>query len=308
MQADSRHKKNISIKQRIIYWLFRSFLRFSSWLPLSFARKIGRGLGYGYYHLAKRRVHFARINMQICFPELSDEQKEERVKQCLMHGGMWFMEAGAVWLWSRKKILGKVTVDNPQLLSAAAEKGHGVILAVPHLGNWELMGPLITSHYDFACFYQHDQKNTMLISEFIQQRRSHHGVVMAAADPSGVRTLYKHLKQGKVAGLLPDHNPTEEMGIFAPFYGRPALTGTLISSLARKNKAAVLTAAVIRTEEGFRVYFREVEKQDSDDPLIAATALNQALEKTIAIAPEQFQWVYPRFKKREDIHEKSPYR
>ncbi|MGH1472455.1 MAG: lysophospholipid acyltransferase family protein [Cellvibrionaceae bacterium] len=308
METESTNTRAISIGQRITYGLFRGFLQVSSWLPLSLARSIGRGLGYGYYKLAKKRVHFARINMQICFPELSEEQKEERVKQCLKHGGMWFMEAGAVWLWSRKKLLALVEVENPQLLSSAVEKGNGVILAVPHLGNWELMGPLISLNYEFACLYQHDQKKTLLISEFIQKRRASHGVTMAAADPSGVRTLYKHLKQGKIAGLLPDHNPTEEMGIFAPFYGRLALTGTLISSLAKKNNATVLTAIVARTKGGFKVYFREVFNQDSADPLMAATALNKSLEEIIAIAPEQFQWVYPRFKKRQDINELSPYR
>ncbi len=308
MTAPSTQKMKTSITERIIYGLFRVFLFLTSWLPLSISRAIGRGLGYGYYKLAKRRVQFARINMQICFPEISEEQKEERVKQCLMHGGMWFMEAGAVWSWPRKKILQYVTVENPQLLASAIDKGHGVILAVPHIGNWELMGPLITLHHDFACFYQHDQKKTKLISEYIQKRRAAHGVVMASADASGVRTLYKHLKTGKVAGLLPDHNPTDDMGIFAPFYGRPALTGTLISSLSRKNNAPVLTASVIRTKEGFRVYYKEVLGQDSSDPLVAATALNKSLEETIAIAPDQFQWVYPRFKKRQDSHEKSPYR
>ncbi|MGI1677194.1 MAG: lysophospholipid acyltransferase family protein [Cellvibrionaceae bacterium] len=308
MATETKNTQDIGISQWIIYGLFRGFLRVSSWLPLSTARAIGRFLGYSYYKLAKKRVQIARINMQICFPELSEEQKEDRVKQCLMHGGMWFMEAGAVWLWSRNKLLQTVTVENPQLLSNAFEKGRGVILAVPHLGNWELMGPLISLNHEFACFYQHDQKKTLLISKYIQKRRESHGVIMAAADPSGVRTLYKHLKQGKIAGLLPDHNPTEEMGIFAPFYGRPALTGTLISSLAKKNNAVVLTAVAIRVKNGFKVCYREVNNQDSSDPIIAATALNKSLERIVDLAPDQFQWVYPRFRKQKDITEKSPYR
>ncbi|MEX1032422.1 MAG: lysophospholipid acyltransferase family protein [Cellvibrionaceae bacterium] len=289
--------------------MYRSFLTLSSLLPLPLARGVGRRLGGLYYKYGKKKpLHIARVNMEICYPQLSPPEREERVRRSLMEAGVWIMEAGAIWMWSSERILKHVTVKNPELFEQALANNKGVILAIPHLGNWEVMGPYVSRQNEFACFYKHNDKSPRF-SRFVHRQRSRNGTVMATTDRAGIRCLYKHLRAGKVVGLLPDHNPTEEMGVFAPFFGKAALTGTLISSLARKNKAQVLTAAAIRTTEGFEIHFGRVENQHSEDPLLAATSLNSAIERCIALAPEQFQWVYPRFKKRRNPDKvQSPYR
>jgi Kdo2-lipid IVA lauroyltransferase/acyltransferase len=287
--------------------MYKGLLRTTALLPLPLSRRIGRGLGYLYYKLCKKRVHIARVNIALCYPELSASEREDRVKQSLREAGAWFMEAGAVWMWPREAILTRVTVKNPELYERALADDKGLILAIPHLGNWEVMGPFITRKNEFACFYKRNEKKPHFY-QFLERQRSRNGTVMAAGDQTGIRRLYKHLKAGKIIGLLPDHNPTEGMGVFAPFFGTPALTGTLISSLARKNSATVLTAAVVRTKTGFDIHFDEVENQHSEDPVLAATSLNQAIEKCIALAPEQFQWVYPRFKRVPSPDVQSPYR
>jgi KDO2-lipid IV(A) lauroyltransferase len=288
--------------------MYETFLRTTALLSLPLARKVGRGLGYLYYKAGKKRVHIARVNMDICYPQLSAAEREQRVKNSFLEAGAWIMEAGPVWMWSREKILRHVTVKNRELYESAVAEDKGVILAIPHLGNWEVMGPFVTLDNEFACFYKHNDKSPRF-SAFLRRQRSRNGTVMASTDASGIRCLYKHLKAGKIVGLLPDHNPTEAMGVYVPFFGKPALTGTLVSSLARKNGARVLTAAVIRTAEGFEIHFGEVENQHSDSPELAARSLNEAIERCIALAPEQFQWVYPRFKKRPDPDKvQSPYR
>lgn len=288
--------------------LYRFLLQTMATLPLPLSRKIGRGLGLLYYKLGKKRVHIARVNMDLCYPELNPQEREARVRDIFREAGAWFMEAGAIWTWPAEKILSHVRVINADIYQRALSANKGVILAIPHLGNWEVMGPYVTTEQSFACFYRPDKKNPAF-SEFIRQQRSRNGTLMASTDTKGIRLLYKQLKAGGVIGLLPDHNPSDEMGVFAPFFGRPALTGTLISSLARKNEAPVLTAAVIRTKRGFDIHFAEVRDQHSPDPELAATSLNQAIEDCIALAPAQFHWVYPRFRKRPDpANTPSPYR
>lgn len=294
--------------QQLLLLGFRLFLRTTSWLPLGLARKIGSGLGALAYPLLKKRSHITRVNIQLCYPDLSAEQQEARAKDCFRHAGMWFMEMGMVWHWPIEKLLARIKVDNPGLLENAIGQSKGVILASPHLGNWEVAGQMISHQHEFACFYKYDDDNP-LISDFISKKRARNGAATAPANTRGVRILYKHLKEGKIAGLLPDHIPTDEMGVFALFFGRPALTGTLISSLARKNNAPVLMMSAIRTRHGFTVYYLPVENQTSDDPVLAATAINRVTEEIIALAPAQFQWVYPRFKKRPDPNvQPSPYR
>ena len=283
----------------VSYFFLRCFLRFFAWLPLPVARRLSRALGYLYYWLGPKRVDIARINIRLCFPHLSAAEQEGLVKQSILQAAMWIGEAGMAWLWPMPKILEHVTVRNPEVLINALRQDRGVILALPHMGNWEVVNAVICSQYDFACLYKHDDE-VPLLSQFIYRRRSASGIVMAPADTGGIRKLVKQLKAGSIVGLLPDHKPTAEMGVFAPFFGVPALTGTLISSLARKHQTTVLTMTVVRTVAGFEVVYDEVKDQQADNALVAATALNAAIERCVALAPAQFQWVYTRFSKQPD--------
>lgn len=298
----------LNFQQKIYLLGIYALLGFFSILPLRWTRALGKALGNLYYALDKKRVHVSRTNLKICYPHLSESEREAIVKKNIQSAGMWFFESGAIWLWPGEKILSKVELENFQLFEKVLAENKGMILAIPHIGNWEVMGPLTSKYSEFACFYQHEA-STPVFDEFIRRRRIRNGTIMAPANSVGIRRLYKHLRTGKVAGLLPDHLPSEEMGVYAPFFGRPAFTGTLLSSLAKKNNVPVIASAVIRTENGFKVTFIEVERQQDDDPEVAATALNQAIEKCVALAPEQFQWVYPRFRKHPDSENfPSPYR
>lgn len=295
------------ILKKIHICFLKILFGFIALLPLNFSRFIGALAGDGYYFICKKRVHIARVNVGLCFPNLSAVEQEAMVRESIRCAGKWFFEAGAMWFWPEKKLLGRVRTVNEHLLHEALACKRGVILAVPHLGNWEVMGPFISQFETFSCFYKVEKTSTAS-DEFILQQRSNRGSVMASSDAKGIRKLYKSLKSGGVIGMLPDHNPKRSMGVFAPFFGIPALTGTLISSLAKKNNAHVLTAVVFCTDKGFDIHFGSVPDQDSDDEIVAATAINKAIESCITMAPEQYQWVYPRFKTRPIEGELSPYK
>lgn len=307
MSADS-DKAVLSIADKLsllgIYILLGTLALF----PLSWVRALGSKVGKLYYRLAKKRVHIARINVQLCFPNLLDQEREDLVKRTFQAAGMWFFESGAIWLWPADKILKHIDVENESVFRDAINAGNGVMLSIPHLGNWEIMGPYTSSRSEFACFFQHQNQNAAF-SEFVRRSRTSSGTLMAPANAFGIRRLYKHLQQGKVAGLLPDHFPSDNMGVFAPFFGNPALTGTLISSLAKKNDAPIITAATIRTDKGFKIQFFKVDTNEDKDPILAATALNKTIEQAVLLAPEQFQWFYPRFRRRPDPDKTpDPYR
>lgn len=308
MASEANKKNTLSFTLNLSLLGIYTGLGLLSLLPLHWARALGAAIGNLYYTFANKRVHIVRVNLRICYPDINDEEREQLVRQTFQAAGQWFFEAGAIWLWSTERILSYLEVANLEVFENALTSGKGVLLAMPHIGNWEVMGPFTTRHSEFACFYQHQSKGRVA-NEFVRRRRVRNGTIMAPANAAGIRRLYKHLRAGKVAGLLPDHFPTDEMGVFAPFFGRPALTGTLISDLARKNNAVVIAAAVIRTDKGFTLHFIEVENQHSENSVEAASGLNRAIEKCIALAPEQFQWVYPRFRRRVDPKkEPDPYR
>ncbi|WP_101758673.1 lysophospholipid acyltransferase family protein [Oceanicoccus sp. KOV_DT_Chl] len=134
----------------------------------------------------------------------------------------------------------------------------------------------------------------------IYQARSCNGAKLAPTNTSGVKALLRALKNGETVGVLPDQTPITSGGDFAPFFGIPALTGTLSFNLIQRTGAKVVVAYAERVGPGagFKVVFEAVADDiASADQLVSLTALNNAVEQCARKIPEQYQWEYKRFKK-----------
>jgi KDO2-lipid IV(A) lauroyltransferase len=120
---------------------------------------------------------------------------------------------------------------------------------------------------------------------------------LATADMRGVRRIYRALKRGESVGLLPDQVPSKGDGVWAPFFGRPAYTMTLVGRLQQTSGAQILIATAQRLPEGegYQIHIEPLEALP-EDPKVAATMLNQALEKLIGRSPSQYLWGYNRYK------------
>ena len=108
-------------------------------------------------------------------------------------------------------------------------------------------------------------------------------------------------KDGGVVGILPDQQPKAGDGEFAPFFGMPALTMTLLPRLAQRTGATVLFAYCERIGEtprrpGVRAAHRSRAGRDrrcrSD---VGVAALNAAVERIARRDPAQYQWTYKRY-------------
>ena len=129
------------------------------------------------------------------------------------------------------------------------------------------------------------------------------GPEQVRAEGAGVRTLYKRLQAGGTVGILPDQQPKQGDGAFAPFFGVPALTMVLVSRLAHRTGATVLFAFAERLPHGagFRIRFRAAPDGIADADLpTAVAALNRGVEECVNLAFEQYQWHYKRFQLRPD--------
>jgi len=102
----------------------------------------------------------------------------------------------------------------------------------------------------------------------------------------------------RCAVARPDQVPPEGMGVWAPFFGKPAYTMTLALRLARQTGATMLFALGDRLPWG-RGYVIHVEALDlpldqSDE--MAAAAMNAAMERLILKRPHMYLWSYARYK------------
>ncbi len=65
----------------------------------------------------------------------------------------------------------------------------------------------------------------------VRNGRTRTGSTLVPTTAPGIRALYDAFERGRVVALLPDQVPPIGAGGYAPFFGRPALTMTLVQRL-----------------------------------------------------------------------------
>jgi len=227
----------------------------------------------------------------------------------LIHECQTLLEIPVLMGLSAKKLLSKVNkVSGIELVNEGFKKETGLILAIPHLGNWEVIGLYCSQLFPMTSLYR-PQHRSPAFDQFIRQGRQKFGARLVPTDVGGVKALHTALANNHLTAILPDQNPGKGTGVFAPFFNHPANTMVLLSKLARRNQSTVLYCYAERLSwgRGFHIHFHSVHDDIyNKDKLISASALNNGLEKCIRYKPGQYWWSYKRFKVVPD-GEISPY-
>lgn len=282
------------------YYLIAGLLRIVSYLPLGAAQFIGKWLGLLAWKLGGRPKKITDINLDICLPELTEEQRRDLSRDSLAHTGMTALEIPLMWEWPVDKCLGLIKeTEGLELVDEALATGKGLILLAPHLGNWELAGLFFSSRYKMAALYS--PPHIKEFEDYMIRVRGRLGSELVRGDRKGLMRLMGILKEGGVAGILPDQSPRGKTNAYAPFFGMDVMTMTLVGKLVQKTGANVLVTYAERLPngEGFKILVTPAEPGiGAEDTVAGATALNQSVEKVVRMAPEQYQWEYKRMRHR----------
>ena len=269
-------------------------------LPLSVLRKLGEWIGYTMWRLNGREARVTRKNLELCFPEMESDQRENLVRESLKHTAQTALELIKIWVQPNERserLL--VEIENPEILEQKLRSPNGVLMLVPHLGNWEIVGLWCARYGEAVALYQPPKQ--AVLDPIIWRARERLGNKLYPTDRSGVRALLKALKKGGFTAVLPDQAPDAEGGVFQPFFGVPTLTMTLVHGLASRTGCELLMVFGQRVDGGFRIVCREADPLiKSPDINVSAAALNRSVEHCIEECPEQYQWEYKRFKKQPD--------
>jgi KDO2-lipid IV(A) lauroyltransferase len=192
--------------------------------------------------------------------------------------------------------------DGAEHVQAALDGQRGIVFLTPHLGCFE-----ITAQAYAQRFGAQGQPMTVLfrpprkawLQAVVAASRQRPGLATAPTTLAGVKQLIKALKAGQCVGLLPDQVPPEGLGVWAPFFGKPAYTMTLSARLALQTGATVLVAWGERLSwgRGFVIHVAPLEQALSTDMLEAAAQINRSMEELILQKPQQYLWGYARYKK-----------
>lgn len=281
-------------------------------LPIPLVHTLGAWAGSAFALLPTDTKRVTEININLCFADESEPFRKSLVMSSLRETVITAFEMGPMWAGNTQEILARIlSVTGEELIKEAYAQGRGILLLAPHLGNWEVIGYYLSTHYDFTAMYQ--PGDLPKLSDLILNARKQLKATLVPTDKSGVMALFKRLKKNKLIGILPDQKPDRASGVLAPFFGVEALTQTLGPKLAAQARSAVVGGVCFRDRDagGYRIHFFPVDPEVTNEDLsVACAAMNRSIEQWVRMHPEQYQWEYKRFGKRPqhlpDVYKKQP--
>jgi KDO2-lipid IV(A) lauroyltransferase len=282
-------------------------------LPWPLLYRGGDAIAWLWRRLDARESRVAGRNLELALPGLSDGERATLQRAVLRTTARQALETLRFWTRPHAANLALIhAIQGGELFDAALQGGRGVIVAAPHYGNWELLNQWLASRTPLAILYRPPE--SAVGEAFLQRVRADAGdrVTQVPAEGAAVRQLFKRLRDGGVVGILPDQQPKAGDGAFAPFFGVPALTMTLLPRLAARSGATVLFAYCERIDWSPRFRLR-IEAAPAgigdDDVSVGVAALDAAVEAIARRDLAQYQWTYKRYTLRPSGRgEDNPYR
>ena len=272
-----------------------------SWLSPPIIAAISGPLSTIGWGLAKSRRRVALINLRLCFPQLSEAQRETIARQHFRAYMQAALEHGFLWNASGQRIREYVSLHNEHEWKRfqEGENKTPIIWLCPHFIGLDAAAIRISVDTSGCSIYS-EQSNADL-DKLLLAGRTRFGNSKIIARTAGVKPIIRAMKSGLPFYYLPDMDFGARDSVFSPFFGVQAATITGVSRLAKLTGAVVVP--VIATQRpngaGYDVRFYPAwEAFPSGDDAADARRVNTFIEDRVREAVPQYLWTHKRFKTR----------
>ena len=255
---------------------------------------LGSMFGSILYVLIPRRRRIASINVQLCFPELSQSEQDQLVKDIFRDNGIGIIETAWAFWGNKTNIINQTTYEGLELVDQALEQGKGVILLGGHYSTLDLGGALFALHgYRMVSMYR--RHNNPLMEEIIRRGRSNWSTPV---ERKKLREIVRKLRDNQIVWYGPDQDFGRKNAVFVPFFNQTAATITSTSKMVKLNDSPILCLQQRRSEDnsGYVITIAPIHGFPTGDETKDAALMNQAIENAVRKAPSQYMWVHQRFK------------
>jgi len=271
-----------------IFWLLH-------FLPYRALIAIGNGLGALLFLLAKERRRVTTINLQLCFPTMSDAAREDLVRAHFKLFTRGVIERCILWWSSAARINSLIRVEGIEHFEAI--KNQPSILLTPHFVGMDAGGQWIAQHADTVCMYA-NQKNQYMTA-LLLEKRARFGTQKLYSRQQGLRPILKGMKANMPFIYPPDQDQGIKDGAFIPFFGILAATMASVPRIAQMTGAKVVPSITRMTATGYVLTFYPAwENYPTGDDIKDARRMNEFIEQRVLEMPAQYFWVHKRFKTR----------
>lgn len=278
------------------YWLVLGLLWLITQLPYRWFMRFGQKLGYLISFIPHYNREVTLVNLKLCFPEKTTEERYTMMRRCYESLAMAMLETSFSCWASDKRLQGLVTIQNIDFQQQCA--GHGVLLIVPHYHVLEIAGRLCAMQVpNLSAVYRPHRKPVI---ELMNKQHLSHNFKTLIPRTNGKGMIRLLRDQGNLF-FLPDIDAGKKQSIFANFFGIPTASVASVPKLVALGKAKVVFVHAYRKADlsGYEITFSApLENYPSENELHDVERVNDEMERLIRLHPEQYLWQYRRFRTR----------
>ncbi|MEZ5536667.1 MAG: lysophospholipid acyltransferase family protein [Thiolinea sp.] len=277
-----------------------------AWLPRRLRHWLGQRIGDFIYRSNRKRRRIIMINLQHCFPQLSDTERKQLTRQTLQSYGCALLDYSILFFRSRDWLATQVSIDGQEKLEAALSNNENIMLLLGH-SVWLEFAPLaIGQHYSAYGSYK-PFKNPVF--NWLIARSRLKDVEFVIAREEGMIKLVRAMQPGRMLFFLPDQDHGAKHSVFAPFFAASKATLTTPARIAKLGKASCFPVMTFFDRDNGK-YRTMIGEQLTDfgqgSAEQDAAAMNAGFATLITKQPGEYMWLLKLFRTSPD-GAKNPY-
>ena len=294
------------MKENFSAYVYFAGWRIVRWLPEQTAYNLAYRIADFLVKRNGKSVQRLRSNLERTQPSITKLNLDLLVIEAMRSYMRYWVDTFRFPDWSSVRVSKTVSVTNEHLLLDAVAAKTGVIVALPHAGNWDHAGAYFCAKGIPLVTVAERLKPEKLFLKFLAYRQSM-GMEVLPLDGRVLGTLAQRLRQGALVALVADRDLSRS-GIDVEFFKGTARMPAGPALLALKTQAPLITAFVSYTENGIHIDFKNVvlpsagEEDAKVREIVQMTAKH--FEEGISQNPQDWHmlqriWVDGDFKERE---------
>ncbi|MDA3892251.1 MAG: lysophospholipid acyltransferase family protein [Salinivirgaceae bacterium] len=251
-------------------------------------------------NIVKYRVKVIHLNLKKAFPEKSDHEIKTLEKKAYKNLIDYIVEGIKAFTMSRKTIIKRHKLLNPELLDVFYKNKQSVIGVTAHYNNWEWgsLSASLQTPYDVAAFYK--PLSNKHIDQILRKSRSRFGTKLVSIfETSKIFETYRNLPF--IYLMAADQSPSKrevDKAYWIDFLGIKTAFLHGLEKHAMNNNYAVLYVDIRRIKRGFYELELSVLSENPKELKNGELTKRYAnkLESIIKKEPENWLWSHKRWK------------
>lgn len=213
------------------------------------------------YRRNGKRVQRLRSNYENVLPNLNKSEREAVVLAGLSSAMRYWCDTFRISDWSKEKTLSSTRSNNEDFLFNPLRENRGVIVAVPHAGNWDHAGAYFCAKGARVNTVAEHLKPERLFRKFLahRERMGMRVLDLNAGVLDDLRTIL--LEDKELVALVADRDLSRS-GVNVRFFDKIARMPAGPAILAYDTQADLITAFVAYREDGIEVFLTPPIKVD----------------------------------------------